>query len=278
MIIDGHAHMFTVSILKDMSINLKKTTKEFTEAPKYTIKENVDAWIAAMDKNKIDKTVFMATTPLNKDFISFINSSTRFVGLAKIDPTKANAVMQFKKELKAGMKGAKLYATNDGFDVSSKKAYPFYKFCQKNNIPIVIHFGVTIGSTSNLTTGNPLLLSNVLKDFPELKFVIAHFGAGFFREVLMLKYKSNNLYVDTSGTNNWLAYQDNFLTLKDVFKKTVEVFSAKNIIFGSDTRIFPDGYREKILIQQVDILDELDLSKEDINNVMQNNAKHVFNI
>ena len=176
------------------------------------------------------------------------------------------------------MKGAKLYPTSDSFDIGSKEAYEFYSFCERNNLPIVIHFGVTIGRKSDLIKGNPLMLSRVLSDFPKINFIISHFGAGFFREVLMLKYKHENLFVDSSGTNNWIPYQDNFYILKDVFKKAIQVFTPQGIIFGTDTRIFPEGYRENILNQQRGILDELNLTNSDKEDIMFNNAKRIFRI
>jgi len=281
MIIDGYAHIMTESIVRDMGIGLQKVPPQLAEMTKRSVKENVETWLSAMDKFGIEKTVFMATASLNKDFTEFINSSSRFVGFAKINPKPYEPVATIttlQKEFENGMKGVKLYATGDGFDVGCADMYPFYEYCQQNNVPIVIHFGVTIGMRSNLMAGNPLLLSRILKDFPKLNFVIAHFGAGFFREVLMLKYRTDNLFVDTSGTNNWIPYQDNFLILKDVFRKAIEIFGPQKIIFGSDTRIFPDGYRENILSEQIKILDELNLSSADKEDIMSNNARRVFNI
>ena len=277
-IIDAHCHMFTAGIAKTMGMDLAKVPPAMQSMGKYSIQDHTQAWLKAMDENGVQKAVFIATAKLAPDFIAFVQSSNRFVGLAKAIPTQDDAIETLKKELQWGAKGVKIYATNDSVDVGSGKAWPFYAFCQENNIPIVIHFGVTIGQKSDLCMGNPLRLSRVLKEFPKLNFIIAHFGAGFFREVLMLKYKQDNLYVDTSGTNNWLPHQDNFLTLKDIFKKTLEVFGPERVIFGTDTRIFPDGYRTHILQQQVEILDELQVSQTDKENIMAGNAKRVFNI
>jgi predicted TIM-barrel fold metal-dependent hydrolase len=275
MIIDGHSHMFTKSMFGKLPPNIPERFKKMQE---HTVEDNTKAWISAMDRLGIEKTVFMSTSRLNKDFIEFIGSSDRLVGFAKMNPTASDAIKVLKEEIEAGMKGVKLYASEGEFDVGSKDAYPFYKHCEENQIPITIHFGVTIGFSSDLRTGNPLLISKALKDFPELKFTIAHFGAGFFREVLMLRYKQPNLSVDTSGTNNWLAHQDSNLTLKDVFRKSIEVFTTEGLIYGSDTTIFPDGYRDHILKQQTDILKELDLSKADQEKIMYGNAKRIFGI
>lgn len=277
MIIDGHSHMITENIAKSMKISphiLKYLNQEWT---KHSVKEHVEAWLEAMDKNQVEKTVFMATAHLNKDFTDFINSSKRFIGFARVNPILKDSLKNLKKEYENGMRGVKLYATNDGFDVSCD-CNPIYEYCEKMRLPIVIHFGMTIGGKSDLFHGNPIMLSRVLREFPKINFTIAHFGAGYFRELLMLKYKQDNLFVDTSGTNNWIDFQDNPFTLKDVFKKTIKVFSPQNIIFGTDTRIFPDGYRENILTQQKTILRELNVKREDAEDIMYNNAKRVFGL
>lgn len=276
MIIDAHAHMFTEKMFLGMQMPKYKVPQSMIDSVKHTLEENKKAWIDAMDKAGIEKTIFMSTVSLNEEFSSFINSSNRFIGFAKINPESPDAIETLKKELSMGMKGVKLYATSGEFNVGSQSAYPFYEYCEKNKIPITIHFGVTIGRTADLYTGNPIHLSRVLGEFPNLTFIIAHFGAGFFREVLMLKYKRDNLYIETSGTNNWLPHQDNFLTLKDIFKKSLEIFGPEKMIYGSDTRIFPDGYRYHILKQQQDILDELNVSRENKEKIMYDNINNLI--
>ena len=275
MIIDSHAHMITANIAKSMGIDPERV-QPMKELAKHSVEENTKTWLTAMGKFEIEKTIFMATSSLNPDFIKFINSSNRLVGFARINPSLPDSIQTLQKEFESGMEGVKLYPTSEGFDVSCKECYPFYEYCEKNKIPIVIHFGVTIGRKADLQKGNPLLLSKAIRDFPGLNFIIAHFGAGFFREVLMLKYKTDNLFIETSGTNNWLPYQDNFLTLKDIFKKSIEVFTPQGVIYGSDTRIFPEGYRENILKQQKGILNELKLSQSDKEDIMYNNAKRIL--
>ncbi len=279
MIIDAHAHMFTEGMFAGMKMPRGfRAPQRMIEAAKHSVEDNTAAWISAMDKLGIEKTVFMSTAQLNADFIRFINSSERLIGFAKTNPTLPDAVEILKKELAAGMTGIKLYATSGEFNVGAKEAWSLYEYCEKNHVPITIHFGVTIGGTADLYTGNPIHISRVLSDFPDLKIAIAHFGAGYFREALMLKYKRENLFIETSGTNNWLPHQDNFLTLKDVFKKSIEVFGAQHVMFGTDTSIFPDGYREHILRQQQEILDELKIPESDREDIMYNNAKRFLNL
>ena len=51
-----------------------------------------------------------------------------------------------------------------------------------------------------------------------------HFGAGFFREALMLADLCPNVYLDTSSSNSWMRYEG--LDLKTVFRRALDVAGA----------------------------------------------------
>ena len=42
--------------------------------------------------------------------------------------------------------------------------------------------------------------------FPQVPFIIPHFGAGLFREALMAADTCANIYLDTSSSNGWIRY------------------------------------------------------------------------
>ncbi|MFW6134907.1 MAG: amidohydrolase family protein [Elusimicrobiota bacterium] len=278
--IDAHAHLISNKIMsqafKDWGVSEQKT-EEFIKDIDFNAKQLKDAWIKTLDENNIEKVVFMGASPNNKEFINTINSSDKFEGFTSVNPTQDNALEKVKQDISKGMKGIKLYPSARGFSVADKKAYSLYQYCAKNNIPIIIHFGITIGPKSDLRYGNPIDLSPVLTDFPDQRFVIAHFGAGFFREALMLTYKRNNVYFDTSGTNNWLCYHPRGLNLVDVFKQTLDLVGPQRVIFGTDSRLIVDEYRKNILDQQKEILSKLLKSKE-VDMVMGGNARRIYNI
>ena len=273
MIIDAHAHFINQAIIKDR-VSDEEFLKNFQNP---SIEEGKEMWLEAMDKNGLEKTVFLSLKSGNEEFLKFIDSSDRFVGIANVDPTKENAIELMKKDLDKGFVGVKLYATSGGFDVGDEKAFEFYECCEKNDIPIIVHFGVTIGRNSDLVLGNPLRLSKVISRFPKLRFIIAHFGAGFFKEALLLMYKNENVYFDTSGTNNWLEYSPFGWTLKDLFRISLNAIGSKRILFGTDSHRMSEGYRENILKEQMEIVKEL-AGEEGVEDIFYNNAKRVFNL
>ncbi|MEK6934623.1 MAG: amidohydrolase family protein, partial [Nanoarchaeota archaeon] len=135
MIIDGHAHFINREIAKE----IVKDNKRFDDL---SVDEGKKLWLGAMDKNGVEKTVFMGVSSGNKIFTEFINSSDRFIGISNVNPIEKNAVKKLDKDIKDGYKGLKLYPTARAFDVSDERAYKVYDYCEKKKLPIVIHFGV----------------------------------------------------------------------------------------------------------------------------------------
>ena len=68
-------------------------------------------------------------------------------------------------------------------------------------------------SPFDIRFGNPLDLHAVASSFPSVPVIIPHFGAGLFREALMVADLCPNVLLDTSSSNGWMKYADPDLTL-----------------------------------------------------------------
>ncbi|MCK4318434.1 amidohydrolase family protein, partial [Candidatus Bathyarchaeota archaeon] len=113
------------------------------------------------------------------------------------------------------------------------------------------------------------------RDFPGLRFIIAHFGAGFFREVLLMQYQADNVYMDSSGSNSWMRYMPYDLDLKQIFRKAVQAGGSHKVLFGTDSTFFPRGWRINVLEAQHGACRELVsdgvLTDEDVNRIFYGN-------
>jgi hypothetical protein len=69
--------------------------------------------------------------------------------------------------------------------------------------------------------------------YPNLPFVVPHFGAGYFREALMLADLCPNVYLDTASSNSWIKYEG--LELKTVFRRALDVVGPGRLLFGTDS-------------------------------------------
>ena len=165
---------------------------------------------------------------------------------------------------------------------SDETLLPYLEALQENGLTPLIHFGVMKGGPQVGWPSNPLELKPWLQNrkLSELNFVIAHFGAGFLREVLLMAYgHGKRIYVDTSGSNDWIFWSP-WTDLTYVFEKTIKAMGSSHLLFGSDSGL--ELLRSNVILRQKGILQDL-LTKniikdEDVNNILSENAKRILKI
>jgi len=249
------------------------------EVPDCTPEAMAGRWLQMLDSAGVAAGVFMSFTPgcqYTEEVVR--HSQGRLFALTSVDPTKTGAAALVRKDLAAGYKGIKLYPVVREFHVNDPAAREVYEAAREYGVPVVIHFGFSTDPTADLAYGNPIDLNSVARDFRDVTFVVAHFGAGYFREVLALGYQLQNVMVDTSGTNNWTRYMPYDLTLQDVFARSFEAFGAERIIFGTDSGGGPAGYRNHVLETQLEVLRALGLQDQETELVLWGNACRVMKL
>jgi len=118
----------------------------------------------------------------------------------------------------------------------------------------------------------------VARDFPHLSLIVAHAGAGFFRECLMLAYHCANVFVDTSGSGTWMRYLPEPITQREMLERLLAVFGPGRILFGTDSRHASEGYRHWLLREQREVLEALRLPEEDQRKILGGNMARLLRI
>jgi hypothetical protein len=121
---------------------------------------------------------------------------------------------------------------------------------------------------------NPLDLHGPALRFPRLPFIVPHFGAGYFREAMMLADLCPNVYLDTSSSNSWMRYEE--LDLPTVFRRALAVVGPERLLFGTDSSFFPRGWNQHIFEQQAHVLHSLDLTLADARLIFSENLENLF--
>jgi hypothetical protein len=111
-------------------------------------------------------------------------------------------------------------------------------------------------SKFDLRLGDPLGVARLALAYPNLPFIIPHFGAGLFREALMAADTCANVHLDTSSSNSWMRYTPG-LTLETVFTSALSVAGARRLLFGTDSSFFPRGWQRAIYDAQKASLDAI---------------------
>jgi predicted TIM-barrel fold metal-dependent hydrolase len=216
-------------------------------------------WVDELDKYGIQAMGVMVGKEAYDEFLEAKKRfPRRFIGYANINPAEDDAAEKVVKAADDGFYGIKLYPSSwKDMKVYDRVCYPVYQEALNHKLIVFLHFGITIGGQADLRNGNPIDIQVPSRDFPDLKFVIAHFGAGWFREVLLMQYQTDNVYMDSSGSNSWMRYLPYDLSLKKVFKRAIIAGGSHKILFGTDSTFFPRGWRFNILETQLEACREL---------------------
>lgn len=294
MIIDAHMHLMTAGMFRrylERAGATRRAAREqarvrgatfeqrIAELERVSLTEQARRWEESFDAAGVQAGVFIGMGEINDELGEFLKlNPRRFHGCGSLlDPTHPDAAREVRRFPGLGIRALKLYAPAYRVPLHDRLFYPVYEAAAECGLPIIIHFGITIGAFYDLTCANPLALSVPGRDFPEITFVIAHFGAGFLRETMFLAYHTENICVDTSGTNNWRSYVPGEPSLEQVFRDALRAFGASRVLFGTDSTLL-SGYRTHIVEEQTAILQALGLPAADRELVLAGNARRIFGI
>ncbi len=289
-IIDAHVHLVTPRMVERVTnpnvhirgpaweAAVKARQNRLRELPGNSLEEMASWWERQLDTHGVAAAFFIAVGEANEELAEFcaLNPRRFFAWGSLADPLHPDAPRIVARFPAWGLRGLKLYPPTQRFSASDRAMFPVYEKAAELGIPVLFHFGITVAPLYDLTYANPLHLSAAIKQFPEVTFGIAHFGAGFLRETLMLAYHTENVFVDTSGTNNWRAYTPGNPSLQSVFEDALRAFGPRRVVFGTDTAVGP--YRGAILREQMEILERLGLSEEDQALILGGNARRLFRL
>ena len=98
----------------------------------------------------------------------------------------------------------KVYAPEDG-PLNDRQLWPFYEKACELDIPLTVHTGISYVVPQPNKYSLPVLLDDVLLDFPDLKVIAYHMGWPYHEELIALAGKHTNLYLSISGIVGWFA-------------------------------------------------------------------------
>ncbi|MFA5844219.1 MAG: amidohydrolase family protein [Coriobacteriia bacterium] len=290
-VIDAHTHLFSLPLLQEyvdahpeenarfrQAVKEKRFGRRGEALPDLAPDAMARFYVERIEAAGVARAVVMSVVPdssYTRDFITAANGHVH--ALCSIDPREPRAPAMLELEMAAGFRGVKLLPVNRKYRLSDEACRPLFEKASELGAAIVVHYGVTVDPTGDLRYADPLDLSPVARDFPDVTFVIAHFGAGFFTQVLQLAYQCKNVCVDSSGTNNWIDYDPHGYTLAQVFERSLVALGPERVLFGTDAGTTAP-YREWIKFQQLRTLEELGLSEGDRDLIARGNAVRIFRL
>jgi len=279
----------------------------------------VEAHLQFMDEAGIDIAVVTSNTfTPNLDRVKEVNDSNakiindnpkRFVGFAAAAPLAGKPGLdEIERAVKnLGMKGVQISTVVEGRHLDSNDLWPFYEKVSELGVPIDVHitdnppgfdalhapyalYYVLTRELDMCATVMRVCLGGILEDFPDLKFIMNHFGGGisavkdrFDAYIKMMGYPTfyrdkrliskpytdyfDKLYFNMAGREGGMASVNCALTN----------INPKKLLFATD---WPLNYtnNNKLAKQFIDDIKKLPLPKADIDGMLGENVAKLIGI
>ncbi len=248
-----------------------------------------EEWVRELDRHDVARAALIASIPGDESSVlaAVHSRPDRFHGYFMLNPLAPDAMDRAGAALQAGMKGICLFPAMQRFSIADDRLEPLLQLAAGVKGAIVfVHCGVLsvgirkrlgVPSLFDMRYSNPIDLHPVALRHPGVRFVVPHFGAGYFREALMVCDLCSNVYLDTSSTNGWTRYHVPTLNLEDVFRRALEVCGPQRLVFGSDSSLFPRGWHARIFAEQSEVLQRIGISGVDAASIFGGNLERLMN-
>jgi predicted TIM-barrel fold metal-dependent hydrolase len=291
---DAHCHFFSNRVFAALGKGLKDADPRAPEdaaiarlgwdapgAPE----QLADRWVSELDRAGVSRAALIASVPGDATSVAaaIARHPRRFVGFFMVDPTQPDATADAID--RNGLRTICLFPAMHRYAIQDERVHRIFETAAaRPGTAVFIHCGIlTVGvrqklglpSPFDIRFGNPLDIHAIALAYPTVPIIIPHFGAGMFREALMVADLCPNILFDTSSSNSWMKYHAG-LTLAGVFRQALSVAGPDRLLFGTDSSFFPRGWVADVFSQQHAALDELGVSADVRQKVFGGNFDRVF--
>jgi predicted TIM-barrel fold metal-dependent hydrolase len=274
-VFDAHTHFFgrefyeyqaTLVNGADPEATLDRIRAGGIEIPERDAAEHGTRWIREMDRHRIDRVALFASVPEEMIVVGEVAavSGGRFVPFATVNPTVPVTLSALRGLLpRFNFRGMLLFPAMHDYSIQSPDVTAALELAKAHGMVAFVHCGrLKIGVRELIgldpefpaERSRPRDVAAVARAHPDVAFILPHFGSGFFDEALDLAAAYRNVYMDTAGSQGWAAECTPPLSLMDIFRQTRDAIGAERILYGSDSGVFPRGYRADLLLTQIEAM------------------------
>lgn len=239
LLIDAHLHAAAIPTLKPA---WRQWAQDFGAAADLDVVYREDGYVdpagfsTLLDKQGVDQAFLLCEYSPK---VTGIQPIEDLLPLAAHDPDRirliANlnphlhfpVVEELQRQLDLGAIALKVHPVHGGFPVNDRALYPAYDLCRSVRRPVVVHCGTSSFPGSQNAMADPILLDDVLRDFPGLDIVLAHGGRGWWYDAAAFLALSNpNVWIELSGLPP--------ARLPEYYARCNFARLARRFIFGTD--------------------------------------------
>ena len=168
------------------------------------------------------------------------NTANRFVGFGTLHAQMEGLCEETQWIMDAGLKGIKMHPDSQRFPIDDEKLLPVYDAIQ-GKIPLILHMG-----DQRYNYSHPVRLRRILKMFPKLDVIAAHFGGYSMFETAREHLEDTNCVFDISSAMMFMEPGE--------AEHYINHYGAERMAYGTDYPLW-DPVEEVNRFQQLKLTD-----------------------
>ena len=288
---DAHVHFFSRAFYEGLARQKKAVDANAVgtllgwEVPTDAV-TLADRWAAELEFNGVQRACLIASSHGDEGSVAAAVAAHPdcFYGMFVLDPLQPDAVERLAAAARnPNLHCVCLFPAMHTYSVADGRLVPLFESISDHQLAVFVHCGaLSVGvrkklglpSQFDMRFSDPLNLHPVALHFPQIRFIVPHFGAGLFRETLMLADLCPNVYLDTSSSNRWMLYEG--IDLRGAYRRAIDLIGTERLLFGTDSSFFPRGWQHAIFDTQVKALYELGLDARQAEQILRLNLERLF--
>ena len=264
MIIDAHCHIYPDAIARKA---VQAVDRFYDGLPADHHDGTVGTLVKSGNAAGISKFVVhsVATSPHQVSSInrfiarSMAEAEGAFIGMGTMHLESDDLRRDFEELQSLGLRGVKLHPDIQRFNVDDPRAMRIFEMCEAAGLPVCVHTG-----DYRYDYSNPPRVVNVLKAFPRLRFIGAHFGGwSAWDEAARVLPDYPNIIVDSSSTF--------YAVTPEKAGELIHIWTPERVMFGTDYPLWPQQ-------PDIDCLLNLELSDGDYEKIFWRNCAELFGV
>ena len=157
---------------------------------------------------------------INDFILSQLKKHDCLVGFGTIHADMNYMEAEVERVLAAGLKGIKLHPDCQRFDIDDPRLFALYDMAE-GRFPVVLHMG-----DKRYDHSHPARLRRILKEFPRLQTLAAHFGGYSMYETACENLRDTSCIMDISSSLAFMAPGE--------AERYINLYGAERMAFGTD--------------------------------------------
>ena len=181
-----------------------------------------------------------------------------FFGFGTMHADLEDKIKEAERLCTLGLRGVKIHPDTQLFNMDDERMFELYDYLQQNNLPLLIHCG-----DYRYDFSHPRRLKRLLKEFPKLTAVGAHFGGWSVCDLAYEYLENERCFLDTSSSFEFTGMRR--------AKELIRMYGAERMVFGTD---FPMWDAK----DELEKFYSMELTDEENELILHKNAERILGI